>query len=392
MLLRFTGEADHDARAQGRFGEDVADAVKHFAGVARKGAAHAREHVRVRMLHGHVEIGHERLARRAQVFEHFRRHPGGIEVEQPQPFKAGQGEKLVEQHAQVRLAVEIAAPCGHVLRHQHQFLDALIEQAARFVDDEFLGVRTVTAPDARDSAERTGVAATVADLEPCVGGARAEQAARRGRLGQAELAGDHRGPLLKAAVVQPEIDLREFRGQLALMIAPHQTARHGQQRAFGQVFDVRNGLRDGPHRFLGGGLDEGAGIDENQIGVFRRVHRDKLHAERPEKALGVDPVLGTAEACGIAAKRMGHGLPHIVMPPHAQRRAASRFLVLIMDLWPPSGAGQRTLPLADGPARPPAAKGAFRKRRSSSRPPGAALPQTGNVLTGWVIGGKLYGV
>lgn len=76
-----------------------------------------------RMLHRNVKVRYERLARIAQILEHFVRHPGGVKIHEAQAFEARQWQEAVEQCAEILLAVEITAPFREILRHEIQFLD-----------------------------------------------------------------------------------------------------------------------------------------------------------------------------------------------------------------------------------------------------------------------------
>ena len=146
------------------------------------------------------------------------------------------------------------------------------------------------------------MAAAVADLEPCVGWPGAQDTARNRGFGEAELPREHGGPLLQIAVVQPKIHFGQLRGQIFRVVTPHEAPGDRQQRTLGEVFDVGDGLRNRPYGFLRGGLDKGAGIDENKIGLIRRVDGNQRRPKGTKEALRVHPVLRAAEACGITTQ------------------------------------------------------------------------------------------
>ena len=81
------------------------------------------------MLHRDVKVRYERLARLAQILEHFVRHSGGVKIHEAQAFEARQRQEAVEQSTEILLAVEITPPFREILRHEIQFLDPLIQQA-----------------------------------------------------------------------------------------------------------------------------------------------------------------------------------------------------------------------------------------------------------------------
>ena len=82
------------------------------------------------MLHRDVKVRYERLARLAQILEHFVRHSGGVKIHEAQAFEALQRQEAVEQSTEILLAVEITPPFREILRHEIQFLDPLIQQGA----------------------------------------------------------------------------------------------------------------------------------------------------------------------------------------------------------------------------------------------------------------------
>jgi len=105
---------------------------------------------------------------------------------------------------------------------------------------------------------------------------------------------------------QQDIRLRNSLGSLPTIIL-NQTAGHDQKAA---VFLFMGGKpTDRRQRFPAGGLDEGAGIDDNDLGVVQR--RDAIKPFLPEKAqhqLRVDQVLGTTKAYGRGFEHLIRGL------------------------------------------------------------------------------------
>jgi len=83
----FAGEAHDEAGAQGGLREARAHALHHQIRVLGEGPAHGREDLRVGVLQGDVEIGHERPAQPGQMLQQRVREPGRVEIHEPQPLE-----------------------------------------------------------------------------------------------------------------------------------------------------------------------------------------------------------------------------------------------------------------------------------------------------------------
>ena len=136
----------------------------------------------------------------------------------------------------------------------------------------------------------------VARLYPAIG-------IRRGLMEKAGRARD-RGPAQEVGqggeIVDPdeEVDFREVFGQLRA-VALHQAAGHHQ--ALGGIALLEAGqIQDGVHRFFTGRLDEGAGIDQQEIGGRRRTgDLPARPGEAPQHDFRVHQVLGAAQGHGV---------------------------------------------------------------------------------------------
>ena len=146
------------------------------------------------------------------------------------------------------------------------------------------------------------MAAAFAYLQPCVGGAGAEQAARSRRF-QLEGFAELFGPAVDIVSMEPEVDFRHFGAQVAYAVAAGQTASHGKEgaAAFGHFRKIIDQFKDGLHGFLNSRSDESAGIEEDEIGLEWVVDSED-GAERTEQTFGVHTGLGTAETLRIDAE------------------------------------------------------------------------------------------
>ena len=108
------------------------------------------------------------------------------------------------------------------------------------------------------------------------------------------------GPGVDVVGVEPEIDFRQLGLEIGDAVAPGQAASHGQERlfVFRQLAEIFDHLKDGLHGFLHGRRDEGAGVDEHEVGLFRLVHGEN-GAQRAQQTFGVHAGFGAAKTLGI---------------------------------------------------------------------------------------------
>ena len=257
---------------------------------------------------------------------------GGVRVEQADPevpldlvqLAEERGERLalggVDLAARVRTRVgpAVHAEVGGVLGDQVDLLDALGDELAGFLDDGFDRAAAVTAADAGDDAEGAGVVAAFGDLD--VGRVTRREAEARGvevrdvrrglgqELGHAGFAahdlmddGDDVGDLVEA---DESVDLGELDaafgalddGEGALVALRH-AAGDDELLALlaGGGLAVAH-LVDGLERLVLRGVDEGAGIDDDHVGLGGvRGHGHAGLGEVADHDLGIDQVLGATQ-------------------------------------------------------------------------------------------------
>ena len=178
----------------------------------------------------------------------------------------------------------------------------MFKEARGFSDDGFETPATELPAILRNHAKRTGMVTALGDLD-------IRHVARRGEDARREVVIEvwlGRSAIRPDAVDQAH-DLVEFIGADQCIhfrhvlldvaaIAFHQAAGHDQlfcAAGFLKLGHFKNGL----DRFLLGGIDEAAGVDDNHVGS-RRVGRQFMSAgdKLAHHDLGIDEVLGATQA------------------------------------------------------------------------------------------------
>jgi hypothetical protein len=245
---------------------------------------------------------------------------GRVEVEQPHPVDPRR-DPVDQRHDPALAPPLVAAERGEVLRHEHHLAHAGVGEAFDLGEDRLHRPAALLAPEAGDGAEPAGAVAPLGHLDvgPRPGGARPRQVeqverrhGRRRRSGPLLASGTQRD---RHAETGDRIGLGERLGQVgavALGQAPrdHQLGRRGL--SVGQ-------REDHVDRLLAGVLDEGAGVDDDQVGVVGRGGGNEPVGEhRPGQLVRVDLVLRTAQR--LHPKGAGHprkatgtrsGVPHL---------------------------------------------------------------------------------
>ena len=337
MLFRFARIANNKGRAQSRMGQHGAHGIQYSPGVARKRPTHARQHIRVSVLQGNIQIRQQRRAAISDKAQKLRRHACGVQVEQAQPGEALKPHQFFKQAGQAVLEPKINTPGGQILRHKIKLAHALGQQGPGFIGNIVGGKRFKAAPDGRNGAERALVPAPLAHLEPCVRRAGRKQSAAAGdtgrRLGQVQGRCQHGWPARQITRGQPHVHFRQFRCQIGSAITPHHAAAYSQQGLNLALFKPLDGVHNRANRFTHGRVDESAGIDENQTRlahVFHMLHGDP---KRTEQALTVHAVFGAAKAqrpyfqgirknssCHGGTIQRGGALVIIEASPHSSNR------------------------------------------------------------------------
>lgn len=119
------------------------------------------------MLQGHIEVRHN-LRLTGQDFQQLVGHAAGIEVQAAHPEIALNGAQIAQQLGQAVFLAQVASIIGQILRDQVQLSHALVEQIARFLQQDGRRDGLVLALHERDAAEGAGVVAAVGNLQECV--------------------------------------------------------------------------------------------------------------------------------------------------------------------------------------------------------------------------------
>ena len=286
-----------------------------------RGTLHELQDARARVLERHVEIGEEAACRRVgrHPVDHLVDVRIGIDVVEPHPraVRARQGverrRELVHPRLEraplpeARAVAHVDAVGARVLRHDQELAHAGREQPLRFRQHFADGARHEIAAHRRDDAERAPVVAAFADLEVRV-------VARR------EL-----DPLRRHEVRERIVRLRQMRvhrrhhfvrrvrpgdGQHLRVRFADEAAAVFRAEAAGDdhLAVLRERLADGVERFGDGGVDEAAGVDDDEIGArVGPVDRVALGAQLREDHLRIDERLRAAERHEADARRTRSG-------------------------------------------------------------------------------------
>ncbi len=273
----------------------------------------------------------------------------GIGVEEADPAEVVDLGETFEEEGESVFDAEIFAVAGGVLADEGEFADAVGGEGARFGEHGFEGAGTELAAQLRDDAEGTGVIAAFGDLEIGGGAAGGEQAGRVlvhevvGEVGDGAVPVVAREATVALAgvafgagvdvhggggAIDEDVEWRSVRGGGSMRgrdagggedvfefagaddgvhlgdvlldlgaIALDETAGDDEflRAASGGGLVLRH-FEDGIDRFLFGGVDEGAGVDDDDVGIGG-IGGD-LGAGAVEQAhhdFAIDQVLGAAE-------------------------------------------------------------------------------------------------
>ena len=219
----------------------------------------------------------------------------------------GAASRPPARHAVGRAAVE--APRRQVLGHEDHLAHSGTELVHLGQHDVF-GARPLQTAERRDGAEAAAPVATFGHLD-----VRPRRA--RPRTGQVQEVEGREGLVGDALVgvgalesptqgdghteAHDQVDLGQRRAEL-VTVALRQASRHDQARP---VVTGGGEVEDGVDRLLPGGLDEGAGVDDHEIGIVGRGGGLVAVApQRPGQLVRVDLVLGTTQ--GLQPVTLGH--------------------------------------------------------------------------------------
>ena len=208
------------------------------------------------------------------------------------------GLSLVEDIERLAACSPIEAPGGQVLGDQHRLSCAAVGQRLDLSKDRGARSRTLIATEGGDGAEPTAPVAPFGHLHvgPRTGRSCPWELEQRGLGPGIWPAADghpNRGRLDQVlAEASHEVNLRQRVGELLAIALCHAAGDHKPRALSADVAQGEDGL-DG---LLSGGLDEGAGVDDDEIGIGGVVSRHvALRRELADELVGVHLVLRTAE-------------------------------------------------------------------------------------------------
>ena len=304
VALGLTGVADDEVAAEGGLrlaGADVGDAAQEAVAVTPP--PHAAQQGLADVLQGEIEVGHSAVADGVdqRVGEIAR-----VEVQQAHAVDAiGHGAHERHDGPGAELAGDVLAVRGEILGDEHDLPGA---ERIDLAEDRGHRPAALRAAERRDGAEPALAVAALGDLDVgpwCLG----RRAGQLEQIHRRQVGGGHRdqrpvaGRLVEA---DPEpgdlVDLGEGGGQLVAVALGH--AAGDDESGAGPAL-----LAEGEHgvdRLAAGGVDEGARVDDDQVGGARLGRGDHpVVDERADELVGVDLVLGTAQRLDVEAGHVG---------------------------------------------------------------------------------------
>ena len=308
LFAGLAGEAGDERRPQHEAWDPAPQFREQLFGrPASHAALHPLQHRVAGMLEGHVEIGNDLRAGRDLVDEAIG-EVDRIEIHQADPLDAVHLLEFVEQFHEPGLAVEVHPVVGGVLRDDHQFLHAVGGEFTGLANHLLDRLGGMLAPHLGNRAEGAGAVAALGDLE--VGhvprcdphAARVvEGAGGRGAKDAPLIAEAADEPFGRAGDLVPREDADhgihsgQF-GEQRLFLPLGQAAGHDHTPRAARPLQVEH-LVDRGIRLLAGGVDEGAGVHDHDVGALRLADElPAVLAEQAEHPLAIDEVFRAAEA------------------------------------------------------------------------------------------------
>ena len=270
------------------------------AGVA---AVHALEDLPARVLDRDVEVGAE-LRGLGEQPDDLLVDALGVQVEQAHAEVARERGHGARERGEPAAAPALAE-ARDVLPDEVELADAGVDQRAGLVEHRGARAAGVRPPDRRDQAIVAAVAAAVRDLQ--VGEGAGGQRAIEARAGEKGAAGTARAGAAAAAEREPlgeardllrreqQVDRGVARGQLVAEAVDH--AAGDDDDPAGAPGLPEHGVGDRLVRLLDRGADEGAGVDQQQVGALAVGDEPPAaRAEPADEVLGVHEVLRATEA------------------------------------------------------------------------------------------------
>jgi hypothetical protein len=345
--IGFAREADDEGGANGDAGDASADAFEEVPNVgAIRFTTHESQHVIADVLQGHVDVASHFWAfgdGLNEVVAPVGRM--GVEEADPEvafdfvesPNECGEGFAFGRVDATAGFGAVfgplVHAEVGGVLGDEIDFLDSGSDEVARFFDDGFLGATAVAAADLRDDAEGAGMVAAFRnfDVSEVFGG----EAEARGvvvgdvfglpsdevflslRSHEALDDGGNGGDLVEA---DEGVDVGHEAGKVLSEALGKATGDDDFLFfALGSAFLAGvDGIVDGANGLLLGHVNEGAGVDDEDVGEFGfRGHGHARLLEVTDHDFGIDEVFS-------AAKRDESDFDHELRGGASYRREADR--------------------------------------------------------------------
>ncbi len=245
------------------------------------------------MLDGQVDVG-DHLVQGCHGLDQLIVPVRGMAVEQPDPAQPGHLLQRGEHVMQADGTAKVQAIAGAVLGHDHHLLHAVGRQQFRLGPDLRQRAAAARSLDEGDGAVAAAVVAPFRDAQIGIVARCQAVASRAGVGGHAEIGGDSgrsdAGIEIKEKAVHLRQQFLEF-GAVALG-----QAAADQQLEAGPLLLQRRQLQNRFNRLLFGAGDEGAGIDQGDIGDFRLFHQLHAAGEAAEDGLEIDAVLWAAKA------------------------------------------------------------------------------------------------
>ena len=295
--LGLARKAHDEGRAQRQFRADPApggDLVQRLCG--RGGAGHAPQHVRMRMLEGHVEIGqHQPVRHQRNQVAHMRI---GIDVVQPHPCaEAAQIAGEVGDMRAVAPFLGVAAVesvGGGVLRDHQQFAHAGFDQPLGLADHRMGGAADEAAAHVGNDAEAAVMVTTFTDFH--IGIVTRRQPHARGRqqvherVGRRRHGGVDRVQHLLVLLGAGDGQHRGMRAGDIVRLGP-EAAGDDHPSVLGQR------LADRLEAFGLGAVQKAAGVDDDRLrAAIVGADGITLGPQARQDALAVDQGFRTAEA------------------------------------------------------------------------------------------------
>ena len=265
------------------------------------------------MLDGDVDVGQD-LGRVSNRLNELVGHTLGLQVEDADPAAVGTHDlgDLPEKPGQSHvIALQVATPDARVLTDENDLTDAALHEVTHLVHDLLWLARVVATTDVGDCAEGTEAVATIRDLY--VGGG-ALDGTQEGALGNAYPRGsagldayaqnvaDNLDDTVLVVGVHEGSNLGKLLLQLATIAGGHATAHDDGLLGKASLVHVLGYAKQDSQGLLRCRLEEGTGVDEDDVGVLGTLGLTHAGAQKEgAHAIGIHLVLCTAQGDEVKA-------------------------------------------------------------------------------------------